>query len=111
VAIAYTRSLQVDIFTKSPASFIGLSALQISLVIDEDAINVVTGHVSNATAEEQRTQLEREKQEGRNKLACKSNDITMTPARTQRITDLISTTGEREQSAPKKTRIARKKVH
>jgi hypothetical protein len=107
--IAYTRSLRVDIFTKSPASFIGLSAPQISSMINKEAINVVMGRTSDATAEEQRTHLEREKREGRNKSACKSNNITMTPARTQRITDLISTTGEQEQSAPKKTRSARKK--
>ncbi len=99
----------MDIFTKSPASFIGLSAPQISLMINKEVINAVTGHASDATAEEQRTQLEREKQEGKNKLARKSNNITMTLERTQRITDLISTTGEQKQSAPKKTRSARKK--
>ncbi len=99
----------MDIFAKSPASFIGLSMPQISSMINKETINAVMGRASNATAEEQRTQLEREKQEGRNKSAHKSNDITMTPARTQRITNLISTTGEREQSSPKKTRSARKK--
>jgi hypothetical protein len=99
----------VDIFTKSPASFIGLSAPQISLMINKEAINAVMGCTSNALAEEQRTQLEREKQEGRNKSARKSNNITMTPAWTQRITGLISTMGEQEQSAPKKSRSARKK--
>jgi hypothetical protein len=97
----------VDIFTT--ASFIGLSAPQISLMINKEAINAVMGRASDATAEEQRMQLEREKQEGRNKSARKSNDITMTPAWTQRITDLISTMGEEEQSAPKKTPSARKK--
>jgi hypothetical protein len=86
----------VAIFTKSPASFIGLSAQQISSMINKEAINAETGCASKATAEGQRTHLEREKQEGRNKLAHKSNNITMTPARTQRITDLISTTGEQE---------------
>ncbi len=99
----------MDIFTKSSASFIGLSALQISLMINKEAINAVTGRASDATVDEQQMQLEREKREGRNKSACKSNNITMTPAWTQRITDLISTTGEREQSAPKKTHSARKK--
>jgi hypothetical protein len=60
-------------------------------------------------AKEHQTQLEQDHPEGRNKLACKSDEITTTPARTQRTTTVIPTMWEQEQSAPKKTRSARKK--
>ncbi len=63
----------------------------------------------NASEEDQRTQPKREKPEGKNKSAHKSNDITMTPARTQSIITSTPNTGEQEKSAPKKTRSARKK--
>jgi hypothetical protein len=60
-------------------------------------------------AKEHQTQLEQDHLEGRNKPARKSDEITTTPARTQRTTTVIPTMGEQEQSAPKKTRSARKK--
>ncbi len=65
--------------------------------------------MGKASEEDQRTQPKREKPEGKNKLAHKSNDITMTPARTQSIIMSTPNTGEQEQSASKKTRSARKK--
>jgi hypothetical protein len=47
--------------------------------------------------------------ESRNKLARKSKDITMTPARESKSTTSNATKGDQEQSAPKKTRRKRKK--
>ncbi len=78
-------------------------------MINNEGINAKTGCTGDATAEDQRTQPEREKPEGRNKSAHKNDDITMTPARTQSIIMSSPNTGEQEQSAPKKTRSARKK--
>ncbi len=65
--------------------------------------------MGNTSEEDQRTQPKREKPEGKNKSAHKSDDITMTPARTQSIITSTPNTGEQEQSAPKKTCSARKK--
>ncbi len=81
----------------------------ILLMIKNKAINAEMCRTGNTTEEDQRTQPEREKPEGKNKSACKSNDITMTPARTQRNITSAPNMGEREQSAPKKTCSARKK--
>jgi hypothetical protein len=50
-----------------------------------------------------------EEPESRNKSACKSKDITMTLAQESRSTTSNATKGDREQSAPKKTRGERKK--
>ncbi len=47
--------------------------------------------------------------ESRNKSACKSKDITMTPAQESRSTTSNATKGDQEQSAPKKTWGERKK--
>jgi hypothetical protein len=78
-------------------------------MITNKETNVETGPGGEVMAKEHQTQLEQDHPEGRNKPACKSNEITTTPTRTQRITTVIPTTGDREQSAPKKTRSARKK--
>jgi hypothetical protein len=78
-------------------------------MINNKAINVEMCRTGNASEEDRRTQPQREKPEGNNKLAHKSNDITMTPTWTQSIITSTPNTGEREQSAPKKTRSARKK--
>jgi hypothetical protein len=56
--------------------------------------------------EEQGLQLGGKEPDGRNKLAYKSDDITMTPAWESRNTTSNNT--NREQSAPKKTRGERK---
>ncbi len=55
-------------------------------------------------AEDHQTQLDQ-----RNKVARTSDEITKTPAWIQRTTTAIPTTGEQEQSTPKKTHSARKK--
>ncbi len=71
--------------------------------------NAETGQGGEVMAKEHQTQLEQDHPEGRIKPACKSNEIITTPAWTQRTTMVIPTMGEQEQSAPKKTRSARKK--
>jgi hypothetical protein len=67
-----------------------------------------TGCVGNIVGmEESQTQTGDQELENRSKLAQKSNNITMTPARATRdITH--KQTGEREQSTAKKSRSARK---
>ncbi len=78
-------------------------------MIDNKAINAVMCCTGNASEEDRRTQPKREKPKGKNKSARKSDDITMTPAWTQSIITSTPNTREQEQSAPKKTRSARKK--
>jgi hypothetical protein len=78
-------------------------------MINDETINAGMCRTGNASEEDRRTQPKREKPEGKNKLAHKSNDITMTPAWTQSIITSTPKTGEQEQSALKKTRSARKK--
>jgi hypothetical protein len=58
--------------------------------------------------EEPRTQTGDQESENRSKLAQKSKDITMTPARATRDITSHKQTGEREQSTAKKSRSARK---
>ncbi len=78
-------------------------------MITNKETNVETGQGGEVMAKEHQTQLEQDHPEGRNKPACKSNEITTTLARTQRTTTVIPTMGQREQSAPKKTHSAREK--
>jgi hypothetical protein len=61
---------------------------------------------SEKKMEKQGLQLGGKEQDGKNKLARKSDNITMIPARESRNT--TSTNTNREQSAPKKTRCERK---
>ena len=79
------------------------------LMINDEMTILAMGCTDNTMAEERKTQTEGEMPEGRKKSACKSNDITMTPAQAQRNIMPTPKTGEQEQSAPKKTRSARKK--
>jgi hypothetical protein len=79
-------------------------------MINDEAINMEMCRMGNASEEDQRTQPKREKPEGKNKSARKSDDNTMTPARTQSIITSTPNTGEQEQSAPKKTLSARKNL-
>jgi hypothetical protein len=78
-------------------------------MITNEETNAETGQGGEVMAKEHQMQLEQDHPEGRNKPARKSDEITTTPARTQRTTTAIPTTGEGEQSALEKTHSARKK--
>ena len=70
--------------------------------------NEETGCAGNVVGmEEPRTQTGDQELENRSKLARKSNDITMTPARATRDITPHKQTGEREQSTAKKSHSAR----
>jgi hypothetical protein len=123
VGIDSTRYPQAVISTKSLASSAGqvqpnfskrstqraiptpsLQHKQTLPMITNKETHAETGQGGDAMAEDHQTQLDQ-----RNKPARNSNEITKTPAWTQRTTKVIPTTGEQEQSAPKKTRSAQKK--
>jgi hypothetical protein len=78
-------------------------------MITNKETNAETGQGEEVMVKEHQTQLEQDHSEGKNKPACKNNEITMTLAWTPRTTTVIPTMEEREQSALKKTRSARKK--
>ncbi len=85
-----------------------LVPLTLSMITNEMTI-LAMGCTDNAMAEKQKMQTEGEMPEGRNKSARKNDNITMMPAQAQRNIMSTPKTGEQEQSAPKKTRSARKK--
>jgi hypothetical protein len=71
--------------------------------------NEESGRAGNVVGmEEPRTQTGDQESENRSKLAQKSNDITITPARATRDITSHKQTGEREQSTAKKSCSARK---
>jgi hypothetical protein len=63
-------------------------------MITNKETNTETGQGGEVMVKEHQTQLEQDHPEGRNKPARKSNEITTTPAWTQRTTAFIPTTGE-----------------
>ena len=100
---------RAGIFATSPSMLAGLAVTPTLSTINADTITMEPSCMDYVTVEEQGLQSGRKQPEGRNKLACKSNDITMTPAQESRNTTSDTRKGGHEQSAPKKTRGERKK--